>query len=55
MASRQEVQGDPVKDEAAAPAIHTPIPRNEANRLGVRLFQRGFQAPLQHREAGRAG
>jgi hypothetical protein len=38
----QEVQGYPVKDEAAAPAIQTPIPRNEAQRLGVRLFQRGF-------------
>jgi hypothetical protein len=38
----QEVQGYPVKDEAAEPAIQTPIPRNEAQRLGVRLFQRGF-------------
>jgi hypothetical protein len=38
----QEVQGDPVKDESAEPAIQTPIPRNEAQRLGVRLFQRGF-------------
>jgi hypothetical protein len=38
----QEVQGYPVKDEAAEPAIQTPIPRNEAERLGVRLFQRGF-------------
>jgi hypothetical protein len=38
----QEVQGYPVKDEAAEPAIQTPIPRNEAQRLGIRLFQRGF-------------
>jgi hypothetical protein len=38
----QEVQGNPVKDEAAEPAIQTPIPRNEAQRLGIRLFQRGF-------------
>jgi hypothetical protein len=38
----QEVQGYPAKDEAAEPAVHTPIPRNEAKRLGVRLFQRGF-------------
>jgi hypothetical protein len=38
----QEVQGNPVKDEAAEPAIQTPIPRNEAQRLGLRLFQRGF-------------
>jgi hypothetical protein len=38
----QQVQGDPAKDEAAEPAIQTPIPRNEAQRLGVRLFQRGF-------------
>jgi hypothetical protein len=36
------VQGNPAKDEAAEPAIHTPIPRNEARRLGVRLYQRGF-------------
>jgi hypothetical protein len=35
------VQGNPVKD-AAAPAVQTPIPRNEAQRLGVRLYQRGF-------------
>ncbi len=38
----QEVQGYAAKDEAAAPAVQTPIPRNEAHRLGVRLFQRGF-------------
>lgn len=38
----QEVQGYPVRDEAAEPAAQTPIPRNEAQRLGVRLFQRGF-------------
>jgi hypothetical protein len=38
----EEVQGNPAKDEAAEPAIHTPIPRNEAQRLGVRLYQRGF-------------
>jgi hypothetical protein len=38
----QQVQGYPVKDEAAGPSIQTPIPRNEAERLGVRLFQRGF-------------
>jgi hypothetical protein len=38
----QEVQGYPVKEDAAEPAIQTPIPRNEAQRLGVRLFQRGF-------------
>jgi hypothetical protein len=38
----QEVQGYPVKDEAAEPAIQTPIPKNEAKRLGIRLFQRGF-------------
>jgi hypothetical protein len=37
-----EVQGYPVKDEAAEPAIQTPFPRNEAMRLGVRMFQRGF-------------
>jgi hypothetical protein len=36
----QAVQGVPVKGELAEPA--TPIPRNEAQRLGVRLFQRGF-------------
>jgi hypothetical protein len=36
----QAVQGVPVKGEVAEPA--TPIPRNEAQRLGVRLFQRGF-------------
>jgi hypothetical protein len=38
----QQVQGYPIKDEAAEPAIQTPIPRNEAQRLGVRLFQRAF-------------
>jgi hypothetical protein len=38
----QQVQGYPVKDQAAEPSVHTPIPRNEAERLGVRLFQRGF-------------
>lgn len=51
----QEVQGDPVKDEAAKPAGRTlaaltdeaqrlGISRlsNEAQRLGVRLYQRGF-------------
>lgn len=37
----QEVQGHPVRDEAAVAADRTPIPRNEAQRLGVRLFQRG--------------
>jgi hypothetical protein len=34
------VQGVPVRDFAVEPA--TPIPRNEAQRLGVRLYQRGF-------------
>jgi hypothetical protein len=51
----QQVQGDPVKDEAAKPAGQTiaglsdeaqrlGISRlsNEAQRLGVRLYQRGF-------------
>lgn len=38
----REVQGNPVGDEAAEPAVQTPIPRNEAQRLGVRLYQRGF-------------
>jgi hypothetical protein len=38
----EEVQGFPVKDESAEPDIRIPIPRNEAQRLGVRLFQRGF-------------
>lgn len=55
MASRQEVQGDLVKDEAAAPAIHTPIPRNEANRLGVRLFQRGFKRHSSTEKPGGLG
>lgn len=36
----QAVQGVPVKGEVAEPA--TPSLRNEAQRLGVRLFQRGF-------------
>jgi hypothetical protein len=38
----QEVQGAPVTGRAAGPSIQTPIPRNEAQRLGIRLFQRGF-------------
>jgi hypothetical protein len=38
----EEVQGNPIRDEDAAPDIQTPIPRNEAQRLGIRLYQRGF-------------
>jgi hypothetical protein len=36
----EQVQGFPIRDDVAEPA--TPIPRNEAQRLGVRLYQRGF-------------
>lgn len=38
----QQVQGDPVKDWAAEPGTGLPLLRNEAQRLGVRLIQRGF-------------
>jgi hypothetical protein len=38
----QQVQGDPVKDMGAQPGTDIPILRNEAQRLGVRLIQRGF-------------
>jgi hypothetical protein len=38
----QQVQGDPVKDGGAIPGTDLPMLRNEAQRLGVRLIQRGF-------------
>jgi hypothetical protein len=38
----QQVQGFPARDESAEPGSDLPILRNEAQRLGVRLYQRGF-------------